>query len=368
MFFNQFIRSFAISQITFWLGEEYNGLMQDIKGLKKALSSPRKVVITTHHKPDADALGSSLGMAGYLKKRGHEVTVITPTDYPNFLAWMQGNDEVLVFDEGNQEKSAALVSDAELIFCLDFSSLGRINELGELVRASAAEKVLIDHHLDPEDFARYRFWSTEASSTAELVYQLIIDLGDRALIDTGLAEALYAGIMTDTGSFKHPSTTEYTHTVVSDLIRLGADVHKVSKLVYDNNTLDKLRFIGYALSEKLQVLPEFNVAYIAITAEELKRFNSRTGDTEGLVNYALSVEGVVMAAMLIDRSEAVKISFRSVGDFSVSDFSRAHFEGGGHKNAAGGKSDLSLEETVKKFLSLLPQYKEQLQAKKLIYQ
>lgn len=368
MFFSQFIRSFAPYQKTFWMVEEYKGLMQEILGLKKALSKPRKVVITTHHKPDADALGSSLGMAGYLKKGGHEVTVITPTDYPKFLAWMQGNDEVVVFNEGNEEKSAEIVSNADLIFCLDFSSLGRINELGTLVAAAAAEKVLIDHHLDPEGFASYNFWNTGASSTAELVYQLIIDMGDRDLIDKGLAEALYAGIMTDTGSFKHPSTTEYTHTVVSDLIRLGADVHRVSKLVYDNNTLEKLRFIGYALSEKLQVLPEFNVAYIAITAEELKRFNSRTGDTEGLVNYALSVEGVVMAAMLIDRTDGVKLSFRSIGDFPVSDFSRAHFEGGGHKNAAGGKSDLPLKETIDKFLSLLPQYKEQLNAKKLIYQ
>lgn len=350
------------------MAEEYHGLMQDIPGLKKALSSPKKVVITTHHKPDADALGSSLGLAGYLKKRGHQVTVITPTDYPNFLAWMQGNDEVIIFNEGNEDKSAGLVAEAELIFCLDFSVLSRINELGEMVRAAAAEKVLIDHHLEPEDFASYTFWSTAAASTAELVFQVIVDLGDRDMIDKNIAEALYAGIMTDTGSFKHPTTTEYTHMVVADLIRLGTDVHRVSKLVYDNNTLDKLKFIGYALSEKLQVLPEYNVAYIAITAEELQRFNSRTGDTEGLVNYALSVEGVVMAALLIDRTEAVKISFRSVGDFSVSDFSRAHFEGGGHKNAAGGKSDLSLDETVTKFLSLLPQYKEQLQAKKLIYQ
>lgn len=329
---------------------------------------PKKVVITTHHKPDADALGSSLGMAGYLKKTGHSVTVITPTDYPSFLSWMTGNSEVIVFNEGNEEKSAALVEEADLIFCLDFSALGRINELGELVRKSAAEKVLVDHHLEPEDFARYTFWSTDASSTAELAYQLIVDMGGRELVDKDIAEALYAGIMTDTGSFKHPSTTEQTHRVVAELIGRGTDVHRVSKLVYDNNSIDKLRFIGYALSEKLQFLPEYNTAFIAITAEELKRFNSRTGDTEGLVNYALSIEGVVLAALLIDRTEAVKISFRSVGQFSVNTFARENFEGGGHRNAAGGKSDLPLDETVEKFLALLPKYKEQLQAKILIYQ
>lgn len=343
-------------------------MQQVIHAFRDALSRPRRVVITTHQKPDADALGSSLGLAGYLKKKGHQVSVITPTDYPAFLAWMKGNDEVIIFNEGNEARSAALVADAELIFCLDFSTLARINELGELVRQAQAEKVLIDHHLEPEDFATYSFWTTESPSTAELVFQLIIDLGDKSLIDPEMANALYAGIMTDTGSFKHPSTTARTHEIVAELITLGANVHKVSKLIYDNSTLERLRFLGYALSEKLQVLPECNTAYIAITAEELKRYSSKTGDTEGLVNYALSIQGVVMAALLVDRSDSIKISFRSIGDFSVNSFARAHFEGGGHKNAAGGVSYLSLDETVEKFVSLLPQYKEQLQAKVLIYE
>ena len=343
-------------------------MQQVIHAFRQALSRPRRVVITTHHKPDADALGSSLGLAGYLKKKGHEVTVISPSDYPAFLAWMKGNDEVVIFNEGNEEKSAALIADAELIFCLDFSNLSRIHELGELVRQSAAEKVLIDHHLEPEDFAKYSFWTTEAASTAEIVFQVIVDLGDKSLISPEIADALYAGIMTDTGAFKHPSTTARTHEIVAELVRHGANVHKVSKLIYDNSTLERLRFLGYALSEKLQVLPEYNTAYISITQEELQRFNSKTGDTEGLVNYALSIQGVVMAALIVDRTEAVKISFRSIGEFSVNSFARQHFEGGGHKNAAGGVSHLSLDETVKKFVELLPQYKEQLQAKILIYE
>ena len=342
--------------------------MQDLAALKQVLSKPKKVVITTHSKPDADALGSSLGLAGFLKKKGHTVNVITPTDYPAFLHWMNGNSDVLVFNEGNEKAADALVAAADLIFCLDFSVLSRINELGDMVGAAPADKVLIDHHLEPEKFAKYNFWSTAASSTAELVYQLIVDLGERELIDKNIAEALYAGIMTDTGSFKHPSTTEHTHQVVADLIKLGTDVHRVSKLVYDTNSLEKLRFLGFALSEKLQFLPEFNTAYIAISAQELEKFKSRTGDTEGLVNYALSIEGVVLAALLVERPEAVKISFRSIGDFSVSAFARDNFQGGGHKNAAGGKSDMSLEETLTKFLNLLPQYKEQLQEKKLIHQ
>lgn len=320
------------------------------------------MVITTHHKPDADALGSSLGWAGYLKKKGHSVTVITPTDYPGFLHWMKGNDEVIIFNEGNEAKAANLVMEADLICCLDFSNLSRINELGELVRNSNAQKLLIDHHLDPENFADYNFHSLEASATAEIAYQLIDALGDKELVDKDLAEALYAGIMTDTGSFKHPSTTVVTHEVVAELMRSGADVHRVSKLIYDNNTIDRVRFLGYALSEKLVYLPEFHTAFIHITADELVRYNSRTGDTEGLVNYALSIEGVVLAALIVDRTEAIKISFRSIGDFSVNAFARQHFQGGGHKNAAGGKSDDSLEATVEKFTGLLPQYKEELQA------
>lgn len=337
--------------------------MQNLEAFKTVISSPRKVVITTHHKPDADALGSSLGLAGYLKKKGHEVSVITPTDYANFLAWMKGNDKVIIFNEGNEEKSGRLINGADIIFCLDFSSLNRINELGEMVRQSEAVKVLIDHHLEPEDFADFVYWSTEAAATAELVYDLICDLGDKRLIDKDIAESLYAGIMTDTGSFKHPNTTKNVFNVCAELVEIGADTAKVSKLVYDTNSLDKVKFLGFALNEKLKVLDEFNTAYFAISADELKRFNSKTGDTEGLVNYALSIEGIKFAAVIIDRTEAIKMSFRSIGDFSVNEFARKHFEGGGHKNASGGKSDLSLEETVKKFERVLNDYKNELSTK-----
>ena len=341
--------------------------MQNLEAFKTVISSPKRVVITTHHKPDADALGSSLGLAGYLKKKGHDVSVITPTDYANFLTWMKGNDEVIIYNEGNEEKSGKLIDEADLIFCLDFSSLKRINELGEVVRQAAADKVLIDHHLEPEDFAKYVHWSTDAAATAELVYEIICKMGDKNLIDKDIAESLYAGIMTDTGSFKHPNTTQNVFSVCADLITLGADTAKVSKLVYDTNSLDRVKFLGFALNEKLNVLHEFNTAYFAISAEELKKFNSRTGDTEGLVNYALSIEGIKFAAVIIDRTEAIKMSFRSIGDFSVNEFARKHFEGGGHKNAAGGKSDLSLDETVKKFESVLNDYKTELSTKTKTY-
>ncbi len=323
------------------------------------MSSPISVVVTTHHKPDADALGSSLALAGYLKKKGHTVRVISPTDYPDFLSWMKGNDEVLIF-EGDEERCKELVEEADVVCCLDFSSLKRLNELGEIVRNSESKKVLIDHHLDPDDFADFTYWSTAAAATAELVYQLIAELGEGHLLDADLADCLYAGIMTDTGNFKHPNTTQHVFEVCAQLVNLGANTAQVAKLIYDSNSLNRVKFLGFALSERLTILPEYHTAYFAISQEDLKQFESQTGDTEGLVNYALSIEGIKFAALIIDRSIMIKISFRSIGDFSVSEFSRSHFEGGGHKNAAGGKSDLSLEDTVEKFEQLLSEYKDQL--------
>ena len=313
-----------------------------------------------HQNPDADALGSALGLAGYLKKKKHQVQVISPTEYPQFLHWMQGNHDTLIFNQKQQRQSAQLIAEADIIFCLDFSSLKRIDEMGALVNQSPAIKVLIDHHHGKEDFADFELWDTKAAATCELLYQLIVDLGDRELVDKDIAESLYAGIMTDTGSFRHPNTTQHVHEVVADLISLKADVAKVSKLIYDTNTLEKLRFTGYALSEKLYVLEQYKTAYFVITAEDLKQFHSRTGDTEGLVNYALSIQDITMAAIIIDRGDVIKLSFRSIGNFAVNGLAAEHFDGGGHKNAAGGTSKASLEETVETFLQLLPLYQSQL--------
>lgn len=333
--------------------------MQNVETFRGLINLPQKVVITTHHKPDADALGSSLAFAGYLKKKGHQVVVISPTDYANFLTWMKGNDEVVIY-EGNEKLADRLVQEADIICCLDFSNLSRLHELGKQVAQSGAKKVLVDHHLEPEDFADFAYWSTEAAATAELVYQLICDMGDKDLIDGDMAESLYAGIMTDTGSFKHPNTTQNVFRVCSALIGLGADTSRVAKLIYDSNSEDKIRFLGFALKERLTILPEYNTAYFAISIEDLERFHSQTGDTEGLVNYALSITGIKFAALIVDRSVMIKMSFRSIGNFSVNEFARKHFEGGGHKNASGGKSEMSLEDTVNKFKNLLREYKEEL--------
>jgi phosphoesterase RecJ-like protein len=332
----------------------------EIQALRQLLEVPKDIVITTHHKPDADALGSSLGLAGYLKKKGHQVTVITPSDYPAFLNWMPGNSDVVEYSSQTDKKVRELMQNADVIFCLDFSALSRINELGDIVSASPATKVMIDHHMHPEDFAQIRFSNTNAAATCELIFEVIRALGDEALMDKEIGECLYAGIMTDTGSFRHPSTSRNVHLIIAELIAIGVNTARVHRLIYDNHTLTRLRFLGYALKDKLVVHHECNTAYIVITQEELKEFDSKTGDTEGLVNFALSIEGIVFAALIIDRGPAVKISFRSVGDFSVNDFSRKHFNGGGHHNAAGGISFDGLEATVAKFESLLPQYCEQL--------
>jgi phosphoesterase RecJ-like protein len=334
--------------------------MQNLEMFKELLETPKNIVITTHYKPDADALGSSLGLAGFLRKKKHVVTVISPSDYPEFLNWMEGEKDVINYEAGNEKKSAKLIESADMIFCLDFNCLYRINELGEMVGQAGAKKVLIDHHLDPEKFADFELWSTKAAATAELIYELITDLGDRKYIDQEIAECLYAGIMTDTGQFKHPNTTKNVHLVTADLIELGADIAKVGRYIYDNNSLDRLKFTGYALNNKLKVIKDLRTAYFWISSEDLKKYKSKTGDTEGLVNYALSLKGVVFAAVIIERPETIRISLRSKGDFSVNDFARDHFSGGGHPNAAGGKSDLSLEETVAKFEKIIKAYKQQL--------
>jgi phosphoesterase RecJ-like protein len=274
---------------------------------------------------------------------------------------MKGQPDVLVFNEEKQTAHcAALIAEADLICCLDFSALSRINEMGPYVAESKAAKLLVDHHLNPENFAQFVHWDSNAAATCELIYDLILMLGDEALIDKEIAECIYAGIMTDTGSFRHPVTSAKVHRTIAGLIERGADNSRVHKLVYDNNNEARLRMLGYILFNRLVVVKEYATAYIAITKDELKEFNSMTGDTEGFVNYALSIEGIVLAALIIDRTEAVKISFRSTGSFSVNKFARNHFNGGGHENASGGRSELSLDETVAKFLALLPTYQEEL--------
>jgi phosphoesterase RecJ-like protein len=334
--------------------------MLNFKDVKAILSTPQNVVVIPHKTPDADALGSCLGLKGYLVKKGHNVQVISPTDYPQFLNWMEGNEVVVIYTDENRQDCAQMINQAGIVFCLDFNNLERINDLGEIVENSQSKKFLIDHHLDPKCFADFAFISTEASATAELIYEFIVKMGDRELIDKSIAECLYAGIMTDTGQFKHNNTNQNVHFVTANLMELGADTSRVASLIYDTNSYDRLKFLGFALSQRLKYLPEYHTAFIAINADDLKKFNSKTGDTEGLVNYALSLDGTVLGVLISERDGEIKLSMRSKGNFSVNDFARKHFNGGGHKNAAGGTSDSSFDETVKKFEEIIKMYKEEL--------
>jgi phosphoesterase RecJ-like protein len=335
----------------------------EVKKVKALLIKPKNIVIVTHWSPDGDAIGSSLGLYNYLIKKGHKVTVITPNDYPSFLSWMKGNNKIINFQK-NESAGKKAVAKAEIIFCLDFNSLKRIDKLGDEVRASDAIKFIIDHHLQPEDFADYMLHSVAACSTCELIYDFIQLMGDKKMLDKDIANCLYTGIMTDTGSFRFPSTTSKTHLILADLIKAGAENSEIHMRVYDDNTENRLKLLGFCLNEKLTVLPEYKTAFFALTSEELDRFHYKKGDTEGVVNYALSIAGIRFAAFLVERDGIIKVSFRSKGNFDVNKFSRSHFSGGGHANAAGGMSELSMEQTIQKFVALLPEYKKQLNAKK----
>ncbi len=335
----------------------------EIKKINTFLSTPKNIVIVTHWSPDGDAIGSSLALYNYLIKKKHKVSVITPNDYPPFLYWMKGNDKIINFSI-DPKKAKPLVAKADLIFCLDFNSLKRIDKLGDEVGKSKGLKMIIDHHLQPDTFADYMLHDIKACSTCQLVYDFIVLMDDKKLIDKHIASCIYTGIMTDTGSFRYRSTTSKTHRITSELIEAGADNTDIHIKIYDGNTEDKLRLLGYCLSEKLTVLKDYKTAFISLTDKELKQHNYKKGDTEGVVNYALSIDGIRLAAFFVERDGEIKISLRSKGDFDVNVLCRKYFNGGGHANAAGGMTKLSLNETVTEFVQLLPQYKKQLNSKK----
>jgi len=330
-----------------------------VKKLKDLLIAPKNIVIVTHWSPDGDAMGSSLGLYHYLLLKKHKVTVITPNDYPSFLSWLPGNNKVVNFSVDPKPAQKA-VTKADLIFTLDFNSMKRIEKLGEYVLKSGAIKILIDHHQQPEKYADYMLHDVNACSTCELVFDFIVMMGDKKHLHKKIANCLYTGIMTDTGSFRFPSTKPKTHRIIAELIEAGAENSEIHNRIYDNNTEDKLKLLGYCLCEKMKVFNEYNTAFISLSANDLTRFNYKKGDTEGVVNYALSISGMKLAAFFVESEDKIKTSFRSKGDFDVNQFARTHFDGGGHKNAAGGMSLLSLDETIMKFVDLLPKYKKDL--------
>lgn len=329
-----------------------------ISELRALLSSPRRVTIVSHKHPDGDAIGSSLGLYHYLIGKGHSVSVVMPTDYPQFLKWMEGNDQV-VNHEREALRADALVMACEVLFCLDFNTPDRAFNLEKSIRASAAKKVMIDHHPQPEPFVDFMLSDTAACSTAQLVHTFITMMGD-TVPNQACGECLYAGILTDSGSFRFPSTTSETHRIVADLLDAGVDNAAVYDRIHNAGSEHRMRLLGYCINDKLTVTKKFGTGFIALSMAEKERFHFSPGDTEGTVNYPLSIDGVHFSAMFIEDKEIVKISFRSIGDFDVNAFSRAHFNGGGHRNAAGGRCDLSLAQTVERFVALLPQYAKQL--------
>lgn len=323
--------------------------MESIELFYPKLAQPAKVIITAHQKPDGDAMGSSLGLYHFLIQLGHEVTVISPTNWANFLDWMPGVKKVINFEQ-NKEKSIEKINAADYIFCLDFNVLHRTKHMEKPLEAAPGLRILIDHHEQPqiEAFA-FGISSTAKSSTCEMVFDFIMGSGYGDKLNLDSAKCLYAGLMTDTGSFRFPAASASVHRMVAHLKDLGLQHTPIHDAIYDSFMENRLRFLGHILLNKMEVFYEYNTALISVSKQDLLRFNIKTGDTEGLVNYPLGIQGMKMVAMLVDRDEERKWSFRSKGDVDVNTFARTYFEGGGHFNAAGGRSSLSLVENIENF-------------------
>ncbi len=314
----------------------------------KLAEGDHQIIITSHRSPDGDSIGSSLALYHYLLKKGHEVNVVVPDAFPIFISWLPGTSEILVYEK-NKEKVDQLVDRATIIFCLDYNDLSRIGDLAEVIGDSTAYKAMIDHHLHPSDFCDWMLSDTSSCSTAQLIYNFIEREKDLDLINNSISENIYCGIVTDSGSFRFPSVQAKTHLIAADLIKRGLNHSSIHERLFDTNTLKKLHLLGFSLNEKLRVLEDIPVAIIDLSLAETERFDIKKGDTEGLVNFALSIEGVEMAAFIREDTDKVKMSFRSKGDVPVNEFSNRYFNGGGHKNAAGGMYEDNLANTLEHF-------------------
>ena len=334
--------------------------MKSLHDIFPLLTEPKNIAITFHQKPDADAMGSGLGLYNFLIQFGHKVTVISPTNWAAFLSWMPGAKKVLDFEMQNEEAVNALEK-ADWLFCLDFNVLSRAKNMEPVIKNLACTKILIDHHQQPQtEVFDYGLSDTHKSSTAEMVFDFIISSGHQDKINTQVSECLYAGVMTDTGSFRFNSTTADVHRMVAKLKESGLNHSQVHENLFDNFLEGRFRFFGNTLLNRMEIFYEYNTALIAIPQKDLIKFNVKTGDTEGLVNFPLSIKGIKLAAVIIDRGDERKSSFRSKGGFDVNTFARKYFNGGGHFNAAGGKNKESLEEVVTKFKQAIKENEEQL--------
>lgn len=328
--------------------------------LKQLLGGSKKIVVTSHNNPDGDAMGSLLGMYHYLRKKGHRVVAVVPNQFPEFYNWLPGSSDVLIYEKSARQVQKHL-AEAELIFCLDYNGISRFGAPAEILAKAPGKRIMIDHHVDPEpENFDYCISIVNTSSTGELVYDFIKIMGDGNLLDKPIADCLYTSIITDTGSFSYSANNQGTYHVTAELIDLGVDAAQVHRLIYDTFTENRLRLLGFGISERMVVWDEFHTAMIYLTKEDLKKFSYRVGDTEGLVNYPLMMGKINMSILLTEKDNMIRMSFRSKGDFSVNLFVRKHFKGGGHRNAAGGKSFIPLEKTIERIKGVLPEYKQAL--------
>ena len=326
---------------------------QSIQQLSELLQGKKKIFVVSHKNPDGDAIGSAIGWGRFLKNMGHEVVVSTPNEYPDFIAWIEGAKDIVMYSQ-QPEKVKEEVENADLIFCLDFNALQRIDETGDFIAKAKGKKILIDHHQQPSDVAEVLFSDTTFTSTCEMVYHFTHQMSWMDYMDIASMECIYAGMVTDTASFRFPVVTSETHRIVADMMDKGLEHAKIHQSIYDTQSENRIRLVGYALSAKLEVWKDRGVAIVYLSNEELERFHHQSGDTEGLVNQALSIDGVHLAAFFKEAPEEgkVKCSFRSQGDFDVNTFARKYWNGGGHFNAAGGHWPGSLSEAMERFKEL----------------
>ncbi len=333
---------------------------QIITSVKEILTGEFKnIVIIPHENPDGDAIGSAIGLAEVLLNYGHKVHIISPNDYPDFLKWFSSRADIAVY-RNEKKKAKRIIANAGLMVCVDFNEAKRAEKLEKKILEFTGTKILIDHHPHPTGFCDFTISEIQYSSTAELVFDVLKLIGLNSFITSEAAEALYTGILTDTGSFSHNTSNPNTFKVVSELMKFDIDTEKIQSNVYHNFSADRMKLLGYCLNKKMKVFPELRTAFISISKKELEEYNFKPGDTEGFVNYPLSINNIVFSALFIEKEELVKASFRSKGNFPTNLFSKNHFNGGGHLNAAGGESYENLDETVEKFTQLLPEYKHQL--------
>ena len=322
------------------------------KEISNLFSASKNILIICHINPDGDSVGAQLALYHYFKSLGREVSMMAPNHLQEFLKWMDGADRINIFIR-NRKKGQAMIEAADLIIMLDFNQSGRLGEAENAVRGSKAKMVVIDHHLDPENFADIIISDPTKCSTSELIHELVCEINGAKFLNRSYAEALYVGIITDTGNFEHGAYTSRTFRTVADLLDSGIDKDRIIKLIYNNFSSDRLRLQGFALNQRMVVLPEFKTAYIYLSREDLKTYNHTKGDTEGFVNMPLSIKGIDFSVLFIEKENFIKLSFRSRGQFPSNKFASLYFSGGGHLNASGGEYPDTLDNTIAYFLKVL---------------